>query len=228
MAARIRILALACLTIAATGCVAPERPGSEVGNDDGAAAPAPPASSGVGSGAILTGVAPPAAAGFPSVVVLEPTGTPDSAVPPVPEEPVVMDQIGLAFSPDVLVIRAGRIVRFHNSEDVLHNIHVIDSGSGASVANVATPAPGSTYDLAFEKPGEYAVRCDVHPAMAAFVIVSSSPYATIAAADGAFSLPAVPPGSYTLVVWSFDEAHRRRLPVEITGPETRIDVSEGL
>jgi plastocyanin len=227
MTARIAILALACLTLAATGCAAPERPGSAVGNDDGAAAPAPSASPASRGGAILTGVAPPAAAGFPSVVVLERSGTPDSAVPPLPDEPVVMDQIGLAFSPDILVIRAGRTVRFHNSEDVLHNIHVTDHGSGETVANVATPAPGSSHDLVLDKPGEYAVRCDVHPAMAAFVIVTSSPYFTIASGDGTFSLPAVPPGSYTLVVWSFDEAHRRRLPVEITAPETRIDVSEG-
>jgi len=225
MSTRIRILATVCLTIIAAGCAASEGPDSAVAAD-GAAAPPPPAAPANGAGAILTGAVSPASAGFPSVVILESGAPSDPAAPPLPEDPVVMDQIGLDFSPDVLVIRTGRIVRFHNSEDVLHNIHVIDSRSGESVANVATPAPGSTYDLAFEKAGEYAIRCDVHPAMAAFVIVTPSPYSTIAAADGAFSLHGLPPGSYTLVVWNFDEARRRRLPVEVTGPETRVDVSQ--
>jgi len=226
MRAPIRILLGACLALVAAGCAPPDGPDSPAAENSAAAAAASPSPPASGDGAVVRGAVPAAAAGFPSVVILESDALSDPPTPPLPGEPVVMDQIGLAFSPDILVVRAGRTVRFHNSEDVLHNIHVTDHGSGETVANVATPAPGSTYDLVLDKPGEYAVRCDVHPAMAAFVIVTLSPHFSVADRDGTFSLNGIPPGPYTLVVWSLDEARRRRVRVEVSTPETRVDVSE--
>ena len=185
-----------------------------------AAAPRP------GTG-VLIGRVPPASGGFPSVVILEPEtprGVPEGVA--VPEEPAIIDQFGMAFVPEVLVARSGQTVEFRNSEDVLHNVHVVDRETTSTVANVATPSVDSTFQLTFEDPGTYAVLCDVHAAMAAFIIVTSSPYSVVAGRDGTFALPDVPHGSYTLSVWNRDENRRSRRLVTVEGPRTEVIVGE--
>ncbi len=52
----------------------------------------------------------------------------------------------------------------------------------------------------FSEPGIYAVSCDAHPEMSAFIAVLESPYFTIPGEDGTYELTEVPPGEYTVVV----------------------------
>ena len=174
---------------------------------------------------VLSGRVAPATGGFRSVVILEPeTPIPEGVA--VPEEPAIIDQSGMAFVPAVLVARFGQTVEFRNSEDVLHNVHVVDHATTSTVANVATPTADSTFQLTFEHPGTYAVLCDVHAAMAAFIIVTSGPYSVVAGRDGAFELPGVPHGSYTLSVWNLDENRRSRRLVMVEGPRTEVIVGD--
>ncbi|MFQ5744835.1 MAG: plastocyanin/azurin family copper-binding protein [Acidobacteriota bacterium] len=165
------------------------------------------------------GNAPAATGNFPSVVILE-AGAPDNA--PVPTEPVLMDQFGQQFVPAVIVTRVGQPVEFRNSEDVAHNVHVFDLDTSLTVVNVATPVMGSSYRFTFEQTGAYGVQCDVHPAMAAFIIATSSPYAVVADQDGTFVLPGVPYGAYTLRVWNVDASRGSQQPVEIEGVQTEV------
>ena len=44
-------------------------------------------------------------------------------------------------------------------------------------------------------------KCDVHPWMTGYLLVTDSPYFAITGEDGAFSIPNVPPDKYTLEVW---------------------------
>ena len=46
-----------------------------------------------------------------------------------------------------------------------------------------------------------AVRCDLHPWMQAWLGIVDHPYFAVTGPDGAFTLPDVPPGDYTLAVW---------------------------
>ncbi len=175
---------------------------------------------------VLMGSVPPASGSFPSVVILEPEtpGGPEGAV--VPGEPATIDQFGMAFVPAVLVVRSGQPLEFRNSEDVLHNIHVVDRETTSTVVNVATPTVDSTFQVTLEHPGIYEVLCDVHSAMGAFVIVTSSPYSVVAARDGAFVLPEVPYGTYTLWVWNLDETRESRRVVTVEGARTEVIVGE--
>ncbi len=222
------VIALLFSCTAAAACSPSERQASL--SEEAAVEPAvtskaaPAARPGTGT---LTGRVPEASGGFPSVVILEPA-TPGgvAAGVAVPEEPVIIDQFGMAFVPEVLVARSGQTVEFRNSEDVLHNVHVVDRETTSTVANVATPTMDSTFQLTFEDPGAYAVLCDVHAAMAAFIIVTSSPYSVVAGRDGTFTLPDVPHGSYTLSVWSLDENRQSRRVVSVEGPRTEVIVGE--
>jgi plastocyanin len=160
----------------------------------------------------------PSASGFPAIVVLAPRAP---RTLPAPMRPKTMDQIGYAFVPGLLVVQAGQPTRFHNSEDVLHNVRVTESATQEPVFNIATVLEGS-YDHTFERPGFYTVTCDVHQDMRADILVTSTPYAIVAEKDGAFMLSDVPTGPYTLTVHLGGQRMERA--VDVTAPRTEIAV----
>ena len=104
-------------------------------------------------------------------------------------------------------------MHFHNSEDVLHNVRVYDIDTKETAFNISTPI-GGTYEHRFDTAGTYRVACDIHPAMGASVVVTSSPHAAVAARDGSFVFDGVAAGSYTAVVQA--GAERSRHAVTIT------------
>ena len=170
-----------------------------------AAAPAP-ASTASGT---LVGHGPRPTPGSQIVVVLEPK-TP-KAFPPQSEVPV-MDQIGLTFGPELLLVRTGQPVEFRNSDDTLHNVHVSHEETREPAFNVAIPT-GSAYAYTFQKDGFYRVGCDIHPAMAASVFAASTPYTTLTDADGRFTIADVAPGPY--VVTLYGGGRKVQQPVDV-------------
>jgi hypothetical protein len=157
--------------------------------------------------------------GVPTVVVLEPR-TPREFPPQV--QPPVMDQISLTFTPGIIFARTGQPAEFRNSDDVLHNVRVRSEATREGTFNVAIPT-GGAYTFTFEQEGFYDVGCDIHPGMAAMVVVSSTPYVTLADAEGRFGLPGVAPGSYRLMVYAGVDTIER--PVEVGAGRTEVDAT---
>ena len=124
---------------------------------------------------------------------------PASGEPPMPSDPALMDQISKQFIPNVLLVRAGQVVNFHNGEDLPHNVTVTRRISGAEVFNVSTER-SQTYSHTFDRVGQYDVKCDIHEGMEATIIVARGPTTTIANDDGTFSIPNVTPGAYKVSV----------------------------
>ena len=133
-----------------------------------------------------------------------------------------MDQIDLTFVPRLLVVRAGQLVEFHNGEDVPHTVRVVETANDSTLFNVPT-FMGESYVHSFERTGGYAVTCDLHPGMVGFLLVVSTPYMVVAEDNGDFSMSDVPPGSYTLKVWSADPSRRIERVVDITGGRTDLN-----
>jgi plastocyanin len=184
------------LALAVAGCAAPpaeEEPPAEVSPK-------------------LAGKAPPATGGYPSVVMLSPEVPIETEIP---TEPALMDQYGTAFRPKLLVVRPGQPVDFKNSEDVLHNVHVIEADTRETEFNVGTPVVGA-YQHVFKREGAYDVSCNIHPSMAAFVIVTAAPFVAVADSQGNFELDALPEGNYDVRVWNLDPKRRseRRIAVD--------------
>jgi len=50
-------------------------------------------------------------------------------------------------------------------------------------------------------PGIYAITCDAHPWMRAFVVTTPHPYFGVTGDDGEYALEDVPPGSYEVEAW---------------------------
>ena len=167
----------------------------------------------------IVGQAPPANQGSQSVVILEPR---DTEPPPVPMDAVVMDQFGRAFIPRLIVLREGQPVRFTNSEDELHTVHVKDD-TGESLFNVAMPIRGGEHEHTFSQGGDYAVSCEAHAEMHATILVVRGSYSVVADRSGAFSLSGIPAGTYDLVLRRGKEHHAQT--VEIVGGPNEIVVA---
>lgn len=171
----------------------------------------------------ITGKTARATGGFPSVVLL----VPERGIrQPIDTEPAVMDQYGNAFHPKVLVVRTGQAVEFRNSEDVLHNVHVVNAETRETLFNVGTPVVGS-YRHTFDTAGVYDVSCEIHPAMAAFVVVTDAPYAVIADPDGSFGVSGLPAGTYHVTVWNLDPGRRLERTIEVREGESYWELEEG-
>jgi len=206
------LLVLAVLTAILLGCSEPEVPAPTLEED--AVAP---------GGITVTGRAPRASGGFPSVILFEPV---DAQPFPVPETTPLMDQYGIEFHPNILLARAGQTLEFRNSEDELHSVRVVDTRTHTTLFNVATPVVGS-YTHKFEEPSEYDVACATHPAMAAFIIVSETPYVVIADKNGPFTLDALPEGSYNVRVWNVSQKRRIETTIYIDAEHAALDLRVG-
>jgi hypothetical protein len=119
------------------------------------------------------------------------------------------------FVPHVQALPLGGIV-IVNSDPVLHNTHGFLGK--ATVFNVALPVQGQRIEKPLKKEGMMRVECDSHGWMLAWVYVAPNPYHAVTQADGTFSIPDVPPGSYTLVAWQ-EYTGETEIPVTVKPKE---------
>lgn len=119
---------------------------------------------------------------------------------PVPNEPVVLDQQECWYVPRVIGVRVGQPFQVVNSDPLLHNVRT------ASIINEPVmqgqPVQGMRYSHTFST-AEVMVpfTCDVHAWMNAWVGVVNHPYFAVTDPSGAFSLPDLPAGTYTVEAW---------------------------
>ena len=116
-----------------------------------------------------------------------------------------------AFVPRVLPIHVGATVDFPNQDPIYHNVF---SPSPIKRFDLGKYPRGQSKRLKFDKPGLVNVYCDIHSHMEAFVLVLTTHAFTQPDADGAFALPTVPPGHYTLHLWHPDLREQSR-PVDV-------------
>lgn len=136
---------------------------------------------------------------FGIAVHLTPTG---GAAMPAPAIAARIDQRGLQFLPNAIIVSPGSTVGFPNSDPVLHNIFLVDERRTRT--DLGTYPGGEFRELVLERTGSYLVMCHLHPEMVATVLVVDAPYRTIADSAGRFRFDGVAPGSYRLTTW-----HRR-------------------
>jgi plastocyanin len=136
---------------------------------------------------------------------------------PAPKEHPVMDQKGLVFAPHIMVVQQGTTVEFLNSDTVQHNVFwTAINGDKKAGHNLGTWPKGEKRPFTFDKAGVVPLLCNVHPEMAAYVIVSPTPYFAETDDSGNYKIKDVPDGSYTLTVWH-EGAKNQSKPVSVAG-----------
>jgi plastocyanin len=120
------------------------------------------------------------------------------AMPPASPIAAIMDQVNLAFVPDVLVIPLHSKVRFPNSDAISHQVY-----SFSSARQFQLPLyRGKAYPpVVFDQSGVVTLGCNIHDNMLAYIVVTAAPYFGRTGADGAWIVPNLPPGKYTMHVW---------------------------
>jgi plastocyanin len=111
----------------------------------------------------------------------------------------VMDQVDLAYSPDLLVIPVGSTVSFPNSDKVAHEVYSFSSAHPFKLGLYrGTPRVPELFD----RPGLVTLGCNIHDAMLAYILVTDAAYYGRTAADGTWRRADVVRGKYRIEVWS--------------------------
>ena len=100
-----------------------------------------------------------------------------------------MDQVNLAFVPDVLVIPVHSTVQFPNSDAISHQVYSFSSARSFQLPLYrGKPYPPVTFD----QPGIVTLGCNIHDNMSSYIVVTAAPFfgRTDATANG--SRPNVP------------------------------------
>jgi len=103
-----------------------------------------------------------------------------------------------AFVPKVLAITRGSTVEFPNGDPFFHNVFSLSRDATFDLGRFRR---GDTRSRVFGKAGLVKVFCHLHSHMSATIMVFDHPYFRIPAADGAFGITDLPPGTYQLSAW---------------------------
>ncbi len=127
-----------------------------------------------------------------------------------------IDQKNKVFRPYVLPIVRGTTVEFLNGDNLQHNVF----GVGADEFNLGSFGKGDVREHTFNKQGQVAILCNVHPEMEAYVLVLDNPYFAQPDNSGKFRIANVPPGNYVIKAWYGGKSRKQTVTVPPTGTVT--------
>jgi plastocyanin len=133
-----------------------------------------------------------------NVYIYVKSGAPD-ATAPASTPPIVLDQKGCRYIPHVIALQQGGSVEFRNSDPTMHNIHTMPTQIGNDSIDLSETPMGQPQTEKFKSPEVMLpVRCNNHPWMSAFLNIAPNRYFAITGKDGSFTIPNLPPGTYTV------------------------------
>ena len=145
------------------------------------------------------------------------------ALPPAAPLEAIMDQVNLAFVPDVLVLPVNSSVQFPNSDVVRHQVY-----SFSSVRQFQLPLyRGKPYPpVVFERPGVVTLGCNIHDNMLAYIVVTNAPYFGRTGENGDWTVANLPAGQYELRVWHplLNEQPEVQRTIQVSAEHEAIDL----
>jgi plastocyanin len=168
-----------------------------------------------------------------TVTVTEPDGQPAKATDvvvymvgftePPSDKVTTIAQKGRKFVPDLVAITVNERVEFPNNDPFLHNVF---SQSATRKFDLGSFPRGETKEKDFPVPGVVDVYCNIHPEMAATILVLPNRRHTLAGPDGKFALDGVPPGDWT--VFAYTRRTTRPASAKVTvkaGADATVDLA---
>jgi plastocyanin len=113
--------------------------------------------------------------------------------------PVTITQKERKFVPDLVAITVGESVTFPNGDPFLHNVF---SQSGSRRFDLGSFKKGDSKSKDFPSAGVIDVYCNIHPEMAATILVLPNRHHVRASDDGTYLLDGVPPGGWTVFAYT--------------------------
>ena len=123
---------------------------------------------------------------------------PHSPEPPHPG-PFRLVQKDKQFIPHLLVVPTGTNVEFPNKDPFFHNVFSLFNGKRFDLGLYES---GATRSVRFDREGVSYIFCNIHPEMGAVVLALSTPYYAVSNNHGVVEIHDVPPGSYSVNIWS--------------------------
>ncbi len=123
----------------------------------------------------------------------------------------IMDQIGTAFVPHILVIQVGSLVEFPNSDSISHHVYSFSEAKSLELPLYR----GTTHPpLIFDVPGLVILGCNIHDEMLGYILVVDTPYFSQSNVNGQTELVGLAPGDYSIQVWT-PRLRENSLPPEL-------------
>jgi plastocyanin len=127
----------------------------------------------------------------------------------------VMDQVGRAFSPPILVVPVGSSVTFPNSDTVSHQVYSFSPARRFQLPLYrGTPYP----PVVFDEPGVVTLGCNIHDDMIGYIVVTAASHYGLTDRQGTWSAADVAPGTWRVSLW------HPSLPGATHTVERRVDV----
>lgn len=115
-------------------------------------------------------------------------------------EKVKIEQVNKTFVPSWAVVQRGTQVEFPNLDNIYHNVFSLSSGNTFDLG--LYNSGGEAKSHVFDEPGAVDVYCNIHPQMAASILVVPNRLYAKVKADGSFEIAGVPSGRRKVVAWS--------------------------
>ena len=113
---------------------------------------------------------------------------------------VTIEQVRKQFVPGWAVVQRGKTIEFPNLDNIYHNVFSLSSGNSFDLGLYSSSGEPKAHT--FVEPGVVDIHCNIHPNMAASVLVVPNRYFARVKADGSFELPGVPSGRRKIAAWS--------------------------
>jgi plastocyanin len=142
---------------------------------------------------------------------------------PPGEQVATIAQRGRRFVPDLVAITVNERVAFPNQDPFLHNVF---SQSGTRKFDLGSFKRGESKSRQFPEAGVVDVYCNIHPEMAATILVLPNRRHTQVGPDGHFLLEGVPPGVWTVFAYTRRATKPASAKVTVTaGADTPLDLA---
>lgn len=122
-----------------------------------------------------------------------------SGTPPAkPKREISIEQVNKEFVPIVSIAQSGALVNFPNRDAIRHHVY---SFSPAKTFEIKLYSGIPSKPVAFDKPGEVVLGCNIHDNMIAYVLVVDTPFFAKADSQGRAVLDGLPAGEYEVHMW---------------------------